>query len=183
MISLLMLDDESAFASIYEKYADQVYKYTFFFLKDTGWSEDVVQEVFVKLWASRYHLKPEGNLWTYLYVITKRASLNKLRTIRHSPPELDKLWTTISHSSDCSHEKLIAKELSSQLEDILRELPERQREVFELSRFDGYTYQEIADVLHISPSTVRNHMIQALKTIRMRTIDYGYLTLFFWLFT
>ncbi len=178
LILNLKLHDELALQAIYYKYAEQVYKFSFLLLKDTGWSEDVVQEVFVKLWNNRSNLDPEGNLWTYLFVLTKRASLNKLRDIKAFSSSFEQLWDNISRLSDCSHEKLVVKELSDSLEGLLNELPDRQREVFKLSRYEGFTHQEIAKKLNISPNTVKNHMVQALKTVKKGFLWTGYIILF-----
>lgn len=177
-ITGLMHDDEQALKFIYDKYSPQVFNFSFLLLKDTGWSEDVVQEVFIKLWNNRSKLDPTGRLLPYLSVLTKRASLNKLRDIKSFSPSFDHLWNNISSLSDCSHEKIIARELSDYLDRMLNQLPERQRVVLKLSRFEGFTHQQIAEELKISPNTVKNHMIQALKTIRSQSLDIDYLLLF-----
>src|SRR5690606_28050715 len=104
--------------------------------------------------------------------------LNKLRDIKAFSPSFEHLWNNISRLSDCSHEKLIAKELSDYLDQMLNQLPDRQREVFKLSRFEGFTHQQIAEELKISPNTVKNHMIQALKTIRNASLYIDCLLLF-----
>lgn len=171
-------NDEEALRSIYDTFSSQVFDVAFLILKDTGWSEDVVQEVFVKLWNSRAKLDPSGSLLSYLYVLTKRASFNKLRDIKKFSSDFEQLWINISRLSDCSHEKLIAKELSDHLDGLLEKLPERQREVFKLSRFEGLTYQQIAEALNVSPNTVKNHMVQALKTLRNSSLNIDYMVLF-----
>lgn len=176
-ITKLMLADEHALEFFYDKYSSQVFNFSFLLLKDTGWSEDVVQEVFVKVWDNRSKLDPNGNLLSYLFVLTKRASLNKLRDIRNFTPAFEHLWNNISNLNDCSHEKLVAKQLSDYLDQMLNQLPERQREVFKLSRFEGFTYQQIGEKLKISPNTVKNHMIQALKAIKNRPLDIDYFLL------
>ncbi len=180
LITSLMQHSEPALESIYNKYAERIYKFSFFLLKDTGMSEDAVQEVFVKLWDSRSKLDPEGNLWTFLYVLAKRITLNKLRSYNRSEALMDNIWNNISQKSECPHEKLIAKELSKHLEWVLQELPDRQRQVFTLSRFEGFSHQEIAQQLDISPNTVKNHMIQALKIIRKQRYDVDFLLVLIW---
>lgn len=173
----LMHDDEQALRSIYDAFSSRMFDVAFLILKDTGWSEDVVQEVFVKLWNSRAKLDPNGSLLSYLYVLTKRTSLNKLRDIKSFSSDFEQLWTNISRLSDCSHEQLIAKELSDRLDGVLDKLPERQREIFRLSRFEGLTHQQIAEALNVSPNTVKNHMVQALKTIRNSSLNMDYMLL------
>lgn len=174
LIRLLRTDSEAAFQEVYDMYSARIYRFSLVLLKDTGWSEDIVQEVFVKLWKSRRQLDVNKDLWVYLYVLTKRTALNKLRDIETFSSSFDLLWENISRLGDSPDEKLINKELGLYLEKILGRLPERQREVFRLSRFEGYTHQQIAEKLNISPNTVKNHLIQALKTIRSLPLDINY---------
>lgn len=173
LIHLLIIGDESAFEIIYNKYSDRVYNLAFLILKDSGWSEDVVQEVFVKLWKSKSNLQVAGDLWVYLYVLTKRESLNKVRSISRSNNAFERLWKNISSFSECSHEKLVGKEFSNHIDNLIAKLPPRQQDVFTLSRYEGLTHQEIANKLDISPNTVKNHMVQALKSIREHTLDHN----------
>lgn len=177
----LIESDEQALKFVYDTYSLQIFDIAFLILKDTGWSEDVVQEVFVKLWNSRTKLNPNGSLLSYLYVLTKRTSFNKLRDIKTFSSDFEKLWNNISRLNDCSHEKLITKELFDLLDGVLDKLPERQREVFKLSRFEGLTHQQIAEALNVSPNTVKNHMVQALKTIKNSSLDINYIMLLLFL--
>ncbi len=163
---------ESAFASIYNGYADRVYNLAMLYLKDSGWSEDVLQEVFIKLWHNRAKLDHNGNLWLYLYVLVKRESLNRLRTIKRSGDCFDRLWNNISPLADCSHEKLVAKDLSTTIDKILTALPPRQLEIFTLSRDEGLTHKQIAEKLNISPNTVKNHLVMALKVIKNHVVNH-----------
>lgn len=169
LLRAIISGNELAIRIIYERYSNRVYKLSLVLLKDTGWSEDVVQEVFIKFWNNRQALDPDGEVWNLLYVITKRTALNKLRDIGKSNSNFEKMWASISYLSDTVHEEFIAKELSGRLAIFLDRLPDRQREIFKLSREQGYTHQQIAVKLGISPNTVKNHIVQALKVIRKYT--------------
>ncbi len=169
---------EVALESLYNQYANRVYNLAFLFLKDSGWSEDVLQDVFIKLWHNRAKLNAEGNLWLYLYVLVKRESLNKLRSLKRSGDCFDKLWDNVSHLAECSHEKLVAKELSVYVNELLVELPPKQREVFTLSRVDGLSHKEISEQLNISQNTVKNHMVTALKVIKRNVVNHHILLFF-----
>lgn len=162
----IISDEESALNIIYKRYSKRVYNLSLYLLKDTGWSEDIVQEVFIKFWNSRKRLDPNGDIWTLLYVITKRTSLNKLRDVGKSKPGIEKVWANISNTSETVYEVFLAKELSSQLGALLEHLPARQKEIFCLTRDHGFTYKQIANQLGVSPNTVRNHLVQTLKRIR-----------------
>ena len=174
---------KSAFEHLYHKYSNRVFNLSFFLLKDTGWSEDVVQDVFVKLWEHRADLRSDQSLWTYLYVMTKRHALNKLRSVKRSNACFERLWTQISTSADSSlHDMVVAKELNENINKLLRLLPSQQRMVFSLSRLEGFSHREIAEQLNISPNTVKNHIVQAAKYLKNKRPYYDLFSLLIFFF-
>lgn len=167
LLQAIICDDESALRVIYNKYAKQVYKLSFIILKDTGWSEDVVQDVFIKFWNTRTKLDPQGDIWNFLYVLTKRTALNKLRDVGKTNSGIESIWlNVIGEKSVTVHEVCVANELEFNLGRFLEKLPVRQQEVYRLSRENGYTHQEIASHLGVSQNTVKNHLVAVLKKIR-----------------
>lgn len=166
IIRLLKAGDETALRSVYELYGEKVYQFSFRFLKDTAWSEEIVQDVFLKLWLNRESLEEEGNIWLYLYVITKRLCLNKLREIRKSATLFEHLMKNIDAAYNPTEEKLMAGELEQYIQKLIERLPKQQQLIFKLSREAGLSHNEIAEKLGISPNTVKNHMVQALKTLK-----------------
>ena len=166
VLAMFIAGEEGAFERIYYAYAERVFNVSFFLLKDTGWSDDIVQEVFIKLWESRAKIQSDQDLWAYIYVLTKRLSLNKLRSIKRSHICFERLWNGISETSDSTHDVIAAKELKTKIHDFLNGLPPQQKKVFSLSRIDGFSYQEIAEQLEISTNTVKNHIVQATKSLK-----------------
>jgi len=181
LIDMLIEGRKSAFEQLYHSYSNRVFNLSFFLLKDTGWSEDVVQDVFVKLWENRSGLQRDQNLWTYLYVMTKRQALNKLRSVKRSNACFERLWTQISEVEDNLHDTVVAKELKENIKKLLRLLPRQQRTVFSLSRLEGFSHREIAERLNISPNTVKNHIVQAAKYLKNERLyhDLFLLAIFF----
>src|SRR5690606_33872561 len=108
IIRRLKVGEEAAFRLIYERYSEQVYQLAFRFLKDTAWSEEIVQDVFLKLWLNREGLDERGNLWLYPYVIAKRLSLNKLREIRKSVHLFEQLIANMEALTNPTEEFLAA---------------------------------------------------------------------------
>lgn len=166
MLAMFIAGEEKAFEKIYYGYAQRVFNVSFFLVKDTGWSDDIVQEVFIKLWENRSKIQLDQDLWTYLYVLTKRLSLNRLRSIKRSNTCFERLWQGLSESNDSTNDIIMAKELKTKIHDFLDNLPPQQKKVFSLSRIEGFSYQEIADQLDISPNTVKNHIVQATKSLQ-----------------
>ncbi|HVW97216.1 MAG TPA: RNA polymerase sigma-70 factor [Mucilaginibacter sp.] len=180
-IQQLMAGDESVFVTVYELYSEKIYRLAFRFLKDKEQSEEIVQEAFINLWLSRDKLDPEGDLWLYLYVIAKRLSLNALRQIGKSSNLIEKLLHRISELQNTTEEVVLAHDLEHYAETIIEKLPRQQKLVFKLSRIEGLSHKEIAEQLHISPNTVKNHMVEALKTLKshLKYSDFLYFILLF----
>lgn len=183
-IQRLIADDESAFTAVYELYSEKVYRLAFRFLKDREQSEEIVQEAFINLWLSRKKLDPDGNMWLYLYVISKRLSLNALRQVGKSSVLIEKLLRQISELQNTTEEEVLAHDLEHYAEKIIEKLPRQQQIVFKLSRVEGLSHKEIAEQLHISPNTVKNHMVEALKTLKthLKYSDFLYLLVLFFRF-
>lgn len=173
-IRRLIAGDEVAFAGVYDFHSEQVYQLAFRFLKDMAWSEEIVQDVFLKLWLNREGLDEQGNIWIYLYVITKRLCLNKLREVRKSAVLFEQLVRNMEIAGNLSEEQLMADELERHAQRLISSLPKQQQLIFKLSREEGLTHNEIAQKLGLSPNTVKNHMVQALKTLKSTLQQSGY---------
>ena len=179
-ISLLKNGDADSFESIYEDLSEPVYSLAIHFLKDTDWSEEIVQEVFLRLWVNREKLDEDGNMWLYLYVLTKRLCLNRLREIRRSKESFEQLMCKIEHFSVNTQNDVFSADLEKYVDKAISLLPERQKVIFRLSRFEGLSHKEIADELGISPNTVKNHIVEAIKTLKksLHKSDYLYFLAF-----
>ncbi|WP_256009147.1 RNA polymerase sigma factor [Desertivirga xinjiangensis] len=167
-IEELVKGNESAFNKIYDCYGNKVYRLAFRFLKDAEQSEEIVQETFIKLWLNKECLDAGGNMWLYLYVITKRLCLNALRKIHQSADLFEKLLISIKEADNKTEEEILAADMERFTQKVLSSLPKQQQLVFKLSRVDGMSHKEIAEQLHISKNTVKNHLVQALKTIKSK---------------
>jgi len=165
-IKQLIAGDETAFTLVYTLYSEKVYRLAYRFLKDQEQSEEIVQETFITLWLNKEKLQPEGDMWLYLYVISKRLSINALKLIYRSTDQLRILIQNTVKEDNTTEEDVIAHDLEVFTQKIITKLPPQQQLVFKLSRINGLSHKEIAEELNISPNTVKNHMVQALKTLK-----------------
>lgn len=182
LIRFLKDSQEQALCQLFDLYSDKIYSLSYRVLKDQYESEDLVQEVFVKLWETRFKLDDTGNIWSYLYVIAKRLALNKLRD-KHLMRK-GSILAEDCHlaNADRSDEKMLIKEMIMLEHLVLENLPAQQKMAYLLSRTEGLTHKEIADRMNVAPNTVKNHMVQALKTFRKYFQKFGYPTYLFFLF-
>ena len=168
LISRLQLGDESAFRIVFDLYSSKLYSFSFRLLKDKEQSQEVVQEVFLNLWLSRAKLDSQYPLAPYLYTITRRLTLNALRNIANSQSAMHTLWLNTRKVSNETEEVVLRDDLQRFTEGVLTRLPKQQQQVFRMSRQRDLSYDEIAEELHISRNTVKNHLVAALKTLKVQ---------------
>lgn len=160
--------DQEAFQMIYRIYCVRLYNFAFKFLKNKELSEEVVQESFLNLWLNREKLNENYPVGPYLFSIGKRMTLNSLKHFSSSKAGLEKLWQSITYSHNETEEAIEMNNLIAFAEIAFSNLPAQQQLVFRLSREEGLTYEEIADKLQISKNTVRNHLVAALKNLKVQ---------------
>jgi RNA polymerase sigma-70 factor (ECF subfamily) len=159
--------DMLAFDRVYELYSHKLFSFVFRILKNEDEANDIVQEVFVKIWESRAKLGDYQLLNSYIFTIAYNNSINLIRKRINSNKYLDHLKNaSVIQISPAAISDIEFNELNNQAEKLIANLPERQKQVYLLHREDGLTYAEIAERLNISKNTVENHMVKALKYLR-----------------
>lgn len=171
--------DLEAFREVFHAYSDRVYAVAFRIHKNKEQAEEVVQEVFLKLWQNRADIDDHRSLWPLLFVIAKRICFNQLRSMRYDT-QAQKEWFYRMEAATDEHQHSL-REMERLLRDSVFHLPPRQRQVWIMSREEGKSHKQIAQELGISPNTVKNNLVQTLKTLKtvFRNADYLYFILFF----
>lgn len=160
--------DEIAFGMLFHRLRDKLY---FFILRITGsaeTAEDVLQDVFVKLWMNRSDIVRIDNFDAYIFRMCHNKAISGIRRMARETlilADLKKDAANASLTPTLHDDVLIQKEFLSRLQTILRKLPVQQRLVYTMTREQGLKQEEIAHRLKISASTVKNHMTRALQTI------------------
>ena len=155
--------NELQLRQLYEKYKVPLYNKAKYVLKDETSAEEVVQDVFIALWQNRETVTEVTQIDSYLFGILKHKVFDrykqivKNRVIAYVEKDLD---------HDPINEWYDAKELKDLLSGILEKMPKMQREVFRLSKLEGFKREEIAEKLNISPNTVKNHLLAGTKFLR-----------------
>lgn len=165
LLRQLKQSDHKAFTLLYERYWRQVYNFCRLYLCNRSAAEEVVQEVFVKIWESRESIKEEENFKGLLFIITRNRIFNEHRK---SVNEDFYKMTVLSAMEDSYNmeEEIEARSLSEYIDRLIEELPPRRREIFNLSRKEHKSYKEIAGLLRISEKTVENQIGEALKHLK-----------------
>lgn len=137
-------------------------------LKEADESEDVVQEVFTKLWHKAPTLPSDVSVGAYLYVSTRNAILNLFSKNQVHHAYLSDLGQFLDQAQEVTDYRIRENILAKLIEDEIQKLPPRMREVFELKRKQNLSYKEIADVMNISELTVKTQMNKAISTLRSK---------------
>lgn len=161
LILALKNGSEEAFTSLYHKYCDKVRLY---YTNDST-TEEVVQEVFIKLWDIRSYVNENENLEGLLFIITRNMIFSNSKKNFNETFYKMSILAAYDKAYDIE-EELHAKDLRIYIERLVNELPPRQKEVFYLSRHEQLSYKEIAERLDITPKTVERHINEALKYLK-----------------
>lgn len=165
LVKQLISGNQEALEKIFFTYAQVLINFSVRFVIDRDTAENIVQDVFTKIWMNRKKLNPAQGIKNYLYQAVRNESYKILRNIKiHNLHEerVTELYNKES-SIELNYE---TKELQEIVYKSIEELPIKCREIFKLNRYDGLKYKEIAEILEISPKTVENQMGIALKKIR-----------------
>lgn len=166
LIQDLKRGSHKAFDKIYQIYAKRLYAYSLQFTKSPEESEEIVQEVFVKLWSNRMKIKQNETLRSLLFIMAKHHLINAYRfRINHPVYEEYVNYMDILSTED-AHHKLEYNEFVLRLRKIIKTLPVTQQKVIHLSRLQQLSNKEIAEKLSLSEQTVKNQLSLGLKSLK-----------------
>jgi RNA polymerase sigma-70 factor (ECF subfamily) len=172
IIELLAKKDENAFEQVFKTHFKSLHSYACTILKDEVYSEEIVQQVFFKLWERADHIAISGSIAAYLFRAVHNESLNYLKHQKVKATHQMHVAYSMKHAVESPSKTLQARELEKKIQVALNELPEQCRTVFQMSRFDELKYREIADKLNISVKTVENQIGKALKILRVKLEEF-----------
>lgn len=158
--------DQAAFKEIFYRYKDKLLSYCFRFTKSEAIAEEIVDDVLVKIWTGREHIDPTLSFNSYLYTITRNYSLNFLKKAATNTILKEKLFQYFEKSHCQPEEEVMYHDIKNIAERAIASLPPQRQRIYQMSREQAMSYEEIANRLGISKFTVKNQLAKALKTIR-----------------
>lgn len=160
--------DQTAFAQLFENLWKPLYVRAYTIVRDTQLAEDIVQEVWSDFWNRRKAIENDC-IESFLFQAVRFKAYNEYRNGSNRKRILEGLWSTYQkNSSDNVTETIHLSDTQELLDDAISELPEKCRNVFVLSRYEGLSHLEIAQRLGISNKTVENHISKALRVLRSK---------------
>ena len=166
MLNRIASGDETAFAELYAQFHLSVFQFVQKFVKSPQLSEDISQEVFVKIWENRSRVEEIQSIKSYLFTIARNHTLNTLKSIGKNEAAIHEIIRHFPTQKNNSEDDLLSQEYQHFLQNTLNSLSPRSREIFSLCRQNGKTYEEVAQQLGISRNAVKNHMVASMKILK-----------------
>lgn len=180
LISQYKVDSVEAFKVLFDIYYKPLCLFAKRYVLDIAVAEDIVQELFVKFWEQRNLILITTSVKSYLYHTARNECLNYIK--HQSVEEKYRSHILQFNNEDFFHDLLEEEEINLLIYRSIQSLPPRCRQVFEMSRFDGKSFDEISEKLLISRNTVKNQLVNALRCIRKALEEYEVLLLIVFLF-
>lgn len=164
LLSQIAAGDEAAFSRLMQRYWQNIYLHILTYLKRTEVAEEITQDIFIQVWKIRQELPVLKSFESYLYIMTRNRTITELRKKRQPDDTLqtdDIMGDWLQPDGQLTY-----KEMYQTLMAGVAKMPPRRREVFTLSRLEGFSHNEIAEKLGISKHTVNEYIIDAMNFLR-----------------
>lgn len=158
--------NEEAFRFLFDAYWDHIYSVAFLLVKSEALAEDVVQDVFLKIWANRERLTAVEKFEDYLFIVARNHVYDILKKQKKEDHLRASLIEWFESNRETPEQQLLLKESGQLLQQAVARLSPAQQAVYKMVREQGLSHKEVAEQLNISPNTVRNHIVNSLKIIR-----------------
>jgi len=174
--------DQTSFTILFKHYSKTVYPFALKLTRSDELAEEILQEIFLKIWINRQNLPEIENFGAYINRMTRNYAYNVLRRIAHENLISFELSKQMTEEVNSTEDTVIYRDLEHSLNRAISCLTPQQKLVYTLCQQEGLKYSEVAGRLNISSSTVHTHMKLALKFIRTYFVQINTLILFYLLF-
>jgi len=178
LLTRLINGDQLAFAQIYNQYRSKMYAYAYNLCKSPETAEEIVQEVFIRIWQKKEQINIDLNFSAYIKKITLNHVLNHLKKVAREKKLQEEIFNYIEAIRNTTEDNVLEKELLKTYDEAIALLPSQKRIIYQLSRNEEMTHDQIAERLNISKNTVKNHMVEATKFIRSYVNKHGSIVCF-----
>lgn len=158
--------DQQAFRLIFDAYRNRVFTYAVRYLKSKELSEEIVQEVFLKIWVKRESLPEIGNFGGFIRTVATNLTFDALRKKAldyKTTNDPQHKWSDLDNATE---EDILLKDSRAYMAMAIDQLPKQQKLVYQLCYIDGLKQKDVAKQLNISPLTVKVHLREAIRTLK-----------------
>ena len=167
-LSMMKEGNEHFFNLLFEKYRNQLFNYLFKVTKSRETAEEIVLDVFLKLWHGREAVTEIENLEAFLFRVAHNKAIDFFRAAKRNPTMQQEIWELISEaiSYETADKKLLDRNMEEMVKTAVNQLSPQRRKVYYLRNSEDLSYGEIAKELNLSTNTVRNHLAASMQFIR-----------------
>lgn len=158
--------DETAFRMLFDQYRERLFFFAWQLCHSAVEAEEVVQDIFLRLWENRSKLGEVDFPRKYIYIMVRNRTLDLLSKIARDQRLISEVWTNMSQSDNYLEDLLHAQDSRLLIDQAVSQLPEKKQAIFLMSRRDGLSLREIADQMGLSVQTVKNILTEVLKHIK-----------------
>jgi len=166
LLASLKKGNRAAFEAIFDLYEKRLYYFVFSITKSEYATEEILQEAFIKIWTKKETIDPSRSFESFIFTIAKNLTYNYLRNIANQQSLKEEYWKNISSLNEETKDSILLAEYEDIVNDILQQIPTQKRSIYILSKQQGKSNKEIADLLGITQKTVKNHLWKTLQIIR-----------------
>lgn len=183
LIGRLKNNDKSALDEIFNYYYPRLYNFSKKILKIEVDIDDILQDVFLKIWLHRSKINNPETFNSFIFTVTKNALLNLIRSNAKNQAFKEEFSKRIISSEYVTQNQIEFNEIKTAIDKIVAKLPEKRQKVFLLSRNDGLSNKEIAQKLNISEKTIEDHITHSIRFLKKSLSEIGIISLlYFYLF-
>jgi len=162
---------EMAFTQLYNQYKNVVFSTALKITKSRDLAEEVVQDVFLKIWQNHQNLAEISSIENYLFIISRNHIFDMIKKIARDSAVVSNVNYKSTSAND-TDEAIKDDQYNVILTQIVEQLPPQQQKIYKMAKWDGLSHQKIGEDLGISTETVKKHMAQALKFVRIKISPY-----------
>ncbi len=163
------MSDITNIKELYEKFGKQLFYFAYRNLKSESLAKDIVQDVFTTLCSK--NIESINNIQSYIFRIARNKIVDTIRQQARDRVYREKIWEEIEKIKNTTYNHIIEKEYQAHYCKATKLLTPQQKTIFNLSRVEGLSHDEIAKELNLSPNTVKNHITSALKVLKRYFLD------------
>lgn len=183
LLAQVALGNEEAFECLFARYHSRLFQYTSMFIKSPQIAEEVVMDVFLKIWLARDMIGEIEHFNSFLFRMAHNKAIDFLRMVAKMPDFKELLWDTMQiPASDDADALVLRAEFEGKVRQAMSCMSEQRRKVFEMSRDQDLSHEQIAGRLGVSKNTVNSHIVEAKRFIReylSKNLDIAYTLLVF----
>ncbi len=159
-------EEKGAFRELFERYTPRIYKFALSYLKNKNDAEELVQIVFLKIWKKRNSIDATQNIKAYIFTITINSIYDFIRRKKIEYSFQNRSRQIQSNTENNTWNTVVQREMQQNLSDCINRLPKQQQKIFQLSKMEGFTNDEIAIQMGLSKRTVENHLYRAVSFLK-----------------